>query len=167
VHHRACNCAHRRTVIGAGQMLEGNVSHVPWWLQGVTQAPLTTPLSGKSEVRPSALAEYPSSGILPAPPPAPFAVPSSGVLQPPPERQTTPTVPVKIATLPLRAEALPATSATGRLRRTAAYGAGGNKRERLANSIASARAQTARHMKKNRIFAFVGDRRAPVLHSRW
>ena len=150
-----------------GQMLEKNVSQAPWWLRVVTQAPLTAPLSEKSKVCPSALAEYPSSGTLPAPPSAPVAVPSSGVLQPPHERQTTPTVPVKIAPLPLSAEAPRAMPATEHLRRTVARGAESNKRERLASSIASARAPIVRHMKTNRIFAFVGDRRAPVLHSRW
>jgi hypothetical protein len=109
VHHRACNCAHRRPIIGAG----------PDALQLVTQAPLTTPLPGKSEVRPVALAEYPSSGILPAPPPAPVAVPPSGVLQPAPERRTVTTIPVKIAPPPRSAETPAAPSANRHLRRIA------------------------------------------------
>ena len=148
-----------------GQMLEANVAQAPWWLRVVSQAPLTTPVSGKSEVRPS-LAEYPSSGILPAPPPAPVAVPPSGVLQPPSERRTITTIPLKIALLPRSAEMPAATSATGHLRRTMARSES-QKRERLARSIASARAPTVREMKKSRIFAVAGDRQGPVLHSRW
>ena len=156
-----------------GQMLEAYISQAPWWLQVFTQAPLTTPLPGKSEVRPvalaeypAALAEYPASGILPAPPPAPVAVPPSGVLQPPPERRTVTTIPVKIAPPPRSAETLAASSANRHLRRIA-RGAESLKRERLARSIASARAPTMREIKKTRIFAVAGDRQAPVLHSRW
>jgi hypothetical protein len=171
VRNRACIIAPAIVLTAAlssarGQMLEANISQAPWWLQVFTQAPLTTPLPGKSEVRPVALAEYPASGILPAPPPAPVAVPPSGVLQPPPERRAVTTIPVKIAPPPRSAETLAASSANRHLRRIA-RGAESLKRERLARSIASARAPTMREIKKTRIFAVAGDRQAPVLHSRW
>ena len=166
--NRACIIALAIVLTAAlarGQMLEANVSQAPWWLRAVTQAPLTTPLSGKSEVRPAALAEYPLSGILPASPPAPVAVPPSGVLQPPPERRTVTTIPVKIVPLP-RGEETPAAPSANRHLRRMARGES-LKRERLARSVASARAPTMREMKKTRIFAVAGDRQAPVLLSRW
>jgi hypothetical protein len=148
-----------------GQILEENVLQVPWWLRVVMQAPLTMPLSGKSEVRSSALPEYPSSGILPAPPPAPVAVPSSGVLQPPFDRQTI-TI-LAVAPLPPSTETPAATSATGHLRPTVERGAQSHKRQHLARGVASGGATAARERKETRIFAVAGDRQAAVLHSRW
>ena len=148
-----------------GRILEENILQAPWWLRVVTEAPLTMPLAGKSEVRPFTLAEYPSSGILPAPPPAPVAVPSSGVLQPPSDLQTITTLPV--APSPPSAETPAATSATGHLRQTVERGAQSQIRQHLARGVASGRATTVRERKETRIFAVAGDRQAPVLHSRW
>jgi hypothetical protein len=164
VRNRACIIAPAIALTAAlssarGQMLEANISEAPWWLQVVTQAPLTTPLPGKSDVRPFAVAEYPSSGILPAPQPAPIAVPPSGVLHPPPERRTVAPIPVKIAP--------PAAPSANRHLRRIARGAESLKREHLAHGVASRRATTVRERKETRIFAVAGDRPAPILHSRW
>jgi hypothetical protein len=147
-----------------GQILEEYVLQAPWWLRVVTQAPLTMPLSGESEVRPFAIAEYPSSGILAAPPPAPVAVPSSGVLQPPTDQQT---IALPVAPLPPTAETPAATSMTGHLRPAVERGAQSQKRQHLARGVASGRVMAARERKETRIFAVASDRQAPVLHSRW
>ncbi len=124
-----------------GQILEENVLQAPWWLRVVTQAPLTMPLSRKSEVSHFTLAEYPSSGILPAPPPAPVAVPSSVVLQPPSDRKTITTLP--IAPSPPSAETPAATSATEHFRQTVERGTQNQRRQHLARGVASGRATLA------------------------
>ncbi len=164
VKNRACIIAPAIVLTAAlssarGQILEENV--VPWWLRVAAQAPLTMPLSDKLEVRPSALAEYPSSGILPAPPPAPVVVPSSGILRPPSDRQTITTL--RVAPLPPSTETPATTAATGHRLQTAALGAQSQKRQHVARR----RAMTVRERKNPRIFAVAGDHQAPVLHSRW
>jgi hypothetical protein len=153
--------------LARGETVETDAPWNPWWLRVVTQVPVTMPLSKASAVPPSDPVAYPPSGVLLTPPPAPVAVPTSGVLQPPPERQTITTIPLKITPLRRDAETAAVTTPTGHLRPTVARSPESQKREHLARSVASARATTAREMRKTRIFAVAGQRQVPVLHSRW
>ena len=130
--------------LARGQMVETDVSRLPWWLRVVAQAPVTMPLSATSVVPPSAPAAYPPSGVPPAPPPAPVGVPSSGVLQPPPEPRTITTMPVKIAPLPRSAERAAPTRTVRHYapRRTAVRSATKQKREDAVRGATSIRATT-------------------------
>jgi hypothetical protein len=154
--------------VARGETVEADAPWNPWWLRVITQAPVTMPLSKASAVPQSDPVAYPPSGVLLTLPPAPVAVPTSGVLQPPPERQTITTIPLKITPLRRGAETAAAvTTPTRHLRPTVVRSPESQKREHLARSVASARATTAREMRKTRIFAVAGQRQVPVLHSRW
>ncbi len=151
--------------LARGQTVETDPAQAPWWLRVVTEAPLTMPLSRRAEIRASALVDYPSSGVLPAPPSVTVPFPPSGVLEPPQQRQTITIIPIKTRPLESGANAPTTTAPAGRRQRIVARGRESQKREHPDHGVASA--ATAREMKNTRIFAVAGDRQAPVLHSRW